>query len=153
MIRVIDVLTVGFFLLCGFTDLKWRKVYNKATFPAMGIGLLANIVTHAYNYILICILLIFLYLLSNAHIMGTGDIKFLMAVLCLQGVHRTWVMFFGGIMLMLAYCLATNFWPMVYTFKDLVYWIMYKTPLPRRSDKQYPLTTFFAVAFIFNLWF
>lgn len=81
-------------IIATYTDLAYQKIYNWLTIPVlgMGIGLCAGEVILNDDYhlaypVLICVgmvLLIFLvpYLLKW---LGAGDLKFLLALACLQG--------------------------------------------------------------------
>jgi prepilin peptidase CpaA len=43
-VLIINLLLAAFLLVCAYTDGREGKIYNKFTFPAMGLGLLLNFV-------------------------------------------------------------------------------------------------------------
>ncbi|WP_458413553.1 A24 family peptidase [Schinkia sp. CFF1] len=87
MIYTLLIVILGISL---FTDIKYRKILNVVTFPAMILGLLLNMFTHGWDGFLFSFyglltgfaLLIIPYLLGG---MAAGDVKLLMAIGALKG--------------------------------------------------------------------
>lgn len=90
-------------IICIITDYKYKKIYNKITFPGMAIGILTNILflnstnnlilslqNAIYGIILGFILLFIPYYLGG---MGAGDVKMLMMVGAFIGPKRIFIVF------------------------------------------------------------
>ena len=79
-------------LLAVYWDLRWRKIPNYLTFPAIGLGFLLNSLGNSWNGLVFAFvglavgiaLLILPYVLGG---MGGGDVKFLGALGALVGTY------------------------------------------------------------------
>jgi prepilin peptidase CpaA len=80
--KLIIVTVVGLALLAMYLDLRWRRIPNYLTFPAIALGFLLNFLGNSWNGLIFSFfgllvgmgLLILPYLLGG---MGGGDVKFL----------------------------------------------------------------------------
>jgi prepilin peptidase CpaA len=89
-VMIINICLVVFLLVCAYTDGREGKIYNKWTFPAMGLGLLLNAVFGGFNGFVWSLLgwavgmgiqwVPFMFGLAKA-----GDVKLLAAVGALKG--------------------------------------------------------------------
>jgi len=87
MIYLILFVILGISLL---TDIKYRKIFNAVTFPAIFLGLILNTITHGWDGFQLSLfgmltgfgLLFIPYLLGG---MAAGDVKLLMAIGALKG--------------------------------------------------------------------
>ncbi|WP_251553647.1 A24 family peptidase [Neobacillus muris] len=89
------------------TDIKYRRIYNVVTFPAMLIGLIGNTVTSGWDGLFFSLLglLTGLGLLLIPYALGAmaaGDVKLLMAIGAIEGAAFTfgaflYVAIIGGI--------------------------------------------------------
>lgn len=136
-------------LICAaYSDVKSRRIPNNLTFPVMGIGLLlAGFPFRAEAYIRIAGWLV-LYMVGRARLMGMGDLKLCMAVLCMRGIHDTWVMFVSGLLIMTCYCFITDRENTIYAFKNVYNMIFYHGKLVIQSTKKYPFAVFLALGYL-----
>jgi len=90
LVRPEDLVLFLVLVVCLYTDLKERKIYNKVVFPAAGAGLVIHLTCDGFTGLQFSIkglclgfLLFFLpYLLGG---LGAGDVKLLGAVGALKG--------------------------------------------------------------------
>lgn len=136
-------------LICAaYSDVKSRRIPNNLTFSVMGIGLLlAGFPFRAEAYIRIAGWLV-LYMVGRARLMGMGDLKLCMAILCMRGIHDTWVMFVSGLLIMTCYCFITDRENTIYAFKNVYNMIFYHGKLVIQSTKQYPFAVFLALGYL-----
>lgn len=88
MILLIAVIVVS--LICAYTDFKYRKIFNKLTFPTIIIAAIYWLVFSGFNGLLTwgtglllgLVLLIFPFVLRG---MGAGDVKMLAMIGALMG--------------------------------------------------------------------
>jgi len=92
-------------LFCGYTDLRYGKVYNLVTLPAIAVGIvvqglnggLAGL-TASVEGVLVGFAL-FLVSALLGRIIGGGDIKLLMAIGALQGpAFLAWTLLYGSLL-------------------------------------------------------
>ncbi len=81
-------------LIAAFTDLRYRKIYNWLTLPAMGIGLVLSTVAFswaglAFGLVGIVIALVAFGWMWGVRILGAGDVKLLMAFSALAGAAHS----------------------------------------------------------------
>jgi prepilin peptidase CpaA len=91
MQTTISAITLAVVIIAVCTDVRWGKIYNWLTLPALGVGLTLNLVTGGVGGGLLALggigVVLVLFLLSSylGRILGGGDIKLLAAVGALQG--------------------------------------------------------------------
>jgi prepilin peptidase CpaA len=86
--------------VCLFTDLKYRKIFNKILLPAIIIGLIFNIVNAGILGVLITLegfflglfFLLFPYLAGG---IGAGDVKLLATIGAIKGADFVFITFLG----------------------------------------------------------
>ncbi len=94
----IDIVLFIFLVVCSFTDLKYRKVYNAAVAAAVILGFGLNffyggargLESALFGLFTGFLLLILFYAMGG---IGAGDVKFMAAVGCLKGAN---FVLFGG---------------------------------------------------------
>lgn len=90
-------------IVAGITDWRSRKVSNRLTFPAIGLGLLCHGLLggwHGMASSAIAVALIFVLMLPFVlrRSMGMGDYKLLLATSAFAGMDRfLWVLFFSSL--------------------------------------------------------
>ena len=96
---VLTALVGGIALIAIYYDVRWRRIPNWLTYPAMLLGFIVHGITEGWNGVLssgggmavgLIIFLIF-YLLR---LMGGGDVKLMAAMGALVGIKLTGMMFF-----------------------------------------------------------
>lgn len=85
-----DVILVGLAVIAGFTDWRWRKIFNWTTFPAIILGVGLNFIFYRWSGLKQALVsggIVFLLVLPLVYfdIFGPGDGKFLVAVATLRG--------------------------------------------------------------------
>ena len=86
------VVIIGLVLLAMYSDLRWRKIPNCLTLPAIALGFLLNFLGNGWNGVIFAFfglllgmgLLMLPYLLGG---MGGGDVKFMGALGALLGSY------------------------------------------------------------------
>ena len=99
MTIVTTTLTVLVVMVAVYTDVRWSKIFNHLTMPAIALGLVINSLTGGIEGFVHSIagvglgLGLFLISCLLGRILGGGDIKLLMAVGALQGpAFLAWTM-------------------------------------------------------------
>lgn len=132
------------------TDLLSLKVPNKLTFPAMLIGLLLcgfPFSKESYIRLLWCVLFFFI---GYFRIMGMGDLKLCMAVLCIRGIDETWKMMLFGACTMFIYCMFAEPEQTKLYVRSFFRSFLCHTKFIWRSDTVYPFALFLALGYGFN---
>jgi prepilin peptidase CpaA len=127
----IKIIIVALVLLAVYSDLRWRKIPNCLTLPAIALGLFLNFLGNSWNGLIFAFagllvgigLLILPYLLGG---MGGGDVKFLGALGALVGGYPVLNIFLyatlvGGIIAIVVAIANKN---LVDTFKKM--WLLLK---------------------------
>ncbi len=95
----LDVVLLGVCVLAAITDLRWHRIPDWLTLPALGVGLLARFAVHGFGGAfgqgliaallgaLFCLLLFGLFAIWGKGI-GGGDIKLITAVGALTGLRH-----------------------------------------------------------------
>jgi prepilin peptidase CpaA len=100
---LVNILLVLLFLSAAVTDLKWNRIFNRQTYPAMVSGLVlgfigagtGGLLTSFLGLVVGLSLLLLFYLLGGV---GAGDVKLLGAIGALKGTTFViWTMFFTGL--------------------------------------------------------
>lgn len=115
-IMAIDIVMVMLIVICVFTDLTERKIYNKVLFPAVITALAYHIYNAGMSGGLFSIkgLFIGMALLLVPYLMGgigAGDVKFLGVIGAFKGSAFIFVAFLAGAMaggIMAVFCLLKN---------------------------------------------
>ncbi len=143
-----EIFTIATLIYAAYSDVKERKIPNKLTFPIMGIGLLlSGFPFRTEAYIRIAGWLV-LYMVGRVRLMGMGDLKLCMAVLCMRGIHDTWVMFVSGLLLITCYCFITDRQNTIYAFKNAYNIFFNHGKLVVQSTKRYPFAVFLAIGYL-----
>jgi prepilin peptidase CpaA len=94
----LTILLVG---IAIYTDVRWGKIFNRLTLPAVGVGLLVNGLWQGTDGLLrsgegiLLGLALFLVSALFGRLLGGGDVKLLIAIGALQGPHfLTWTLFY-----------------------------------------------------------
>jgi len=103
MTIVTTTLTVLLVMVAVYTDVRWGKIFNHLTMPAIGVGVILNSLSgmNGFLYSLAGIGLglgLFLISCLFGRILGGGDIKLLIAVGALQGpAFLAWTICYAAI--------------------------------------------------------
>ncbi len=86
----IEFILLVFLIVCSFTDLKYKKVYNIISLPTIIIGFVLNFINYGTKGVKHSLIgafagFIFLFLFFLLDGVGAGDIKFLIAIGSLKG--------------------------------------------------------------------
>jgi prepilin peptidase CpaA len=138
-----NAILVVLFSSAAVTDLKWKKIYNVQTYPAIACGLilgfaasgLPGLAAHACGLgVGFCLLLVF-YLMGG---MGAGDVKLLGAIGALKGsTFVVWTMFYtglvGGVM-----ALSVIIWhgTVRKTLKNLLFFVRHPVRAQQEQDDE-----------------
>lgn len=104
-VKYLTIYGMALFLvcLCGYTDWKFQKIYNKWTLPSIGLGLLMNLLLWGIHGLrdsvlglLLGTLLFFLFVLRT---LKAGDVKLFMALGAILGWRRNLRIIVGSILL------------------------------------------------------
>ena len=98
-----NAILILLFLSAIVTDLKWNRIYNLQTYPAMAFGLVLGFAaagTHgalmSFLGLLVGVSLLFVFYLLGG--VGAGDVKLLGAIGALKGFSFVlWTMFYTGL--------------------------------------------------------
>jgi len=98
-----NAILVVLFLSAAVTDLRWNKIYNFQTYPAMACGLILGVASCGMPGLagralglVVGLSLLFLFYLAGG--MGAGDVKLLGAIGALKGSSFVlWTMFYAGL--------------------------------------------------------
>lgn len=131
----------------AYTDMRYRKVPNILTFPAMIAGLLLCVLFRRQDLGSRVAMVIFFFFFGMLRWMGLGDIKLIMGMICLKGANIGLFSLLAGELFLLIYCLLTNREAMVATLQDTWNALLYKTKILKHSDREYPAAVFIALGF------
>ncbi len=131
------------FLSAAVTDLKWNKIYNRQTYPAMICGLILGFATagvyglviHFLGLVVGLSLLFVFYLLGGV---GAGDVKLLGAIGALKGATFVlYTMFYAGLVGG-AMALGIIIWQgnVKRTMKNLFYFVRHPFRAQHELDEQ-----------------
>lgn len=132
--------------LCDFT---MRKIPNIVTFPFMILGLYwvdFPFSKESYIRIMGCICL---FCFGSLRLMGLGDLKLIMAVLCMRGIQESMMMTVTGILFLFIYILFEDYTEVIHTYKNLYQSFLYGIPVRVQSKKTYPFAVFLCMAYFF----
>jgi len=157
-----DVLLVLFVVVCATTDLKKRKIYNIATFPAIILGLGLNGIYNGFSGlkesalgILVGFLMLYFFYLGGG--IGAGDVKFLMGVGALKGYA---FVFKGAITGILLSGIVVIFWMLFHgtllrSFKNVIFPLFTSamsgfkvSPLPKTKSPALPFGFYLALGIL-----
>ena len=140
---LVNVTLAVLFVSAALTDIKWQRIYNLQTFPAIVCGLILGFAAGGLRggldsflgLIVGMALLFFFYLLGG---IGAGDVKLLGAIGALKGsTFVVWTMFYaglvGGVM-----ALTVIIWQgtVTETLKNL--WFFVRHPVKAQSEESGP---------------
>jgi len=134
---MIDAILVIMTLVCLYTDLRYKKIYNVVLIPALAIGFLANIYTYGISggissikgFVLGLILLFIPFALGG---MGGGDVKLLGVIGAIKGPDFVFSVFLvaaliGGIISIVVMIRQGNFTErfkaVIFTFLSMLHLI------------------------------
>ncbi len=132
------------------TDMICLKVPNKLTFPAMALGLLLCRFPFTSESRLRLLWCIVFFIIGYFRIMGMGDLKLCMSVICLRGIGETWKMMLFAACAMFFYCLVSEPNQTKLYVKSLFRSFVYHTKPISDSDSVYPFALFLAIGYGFN---
>ena len=141
------MLTLTVLLISACTDVRDRKVPNEVTFAGMATGLILAAAVSPKEAGIRFLCLIFLFFFGMLRLMGMGDLKLCMAVTALRGPEEASLTLLFGAFMLLVYCLFTDAKNTVLMMKDTVALFTTGTPIPKRSDRLYPLAAFLALGY------
>lgn len=141
------IVTASLLLISAITDLKYRKVKNIFTFPSMGIGLFLTGIQSIKELLVRVIWICGMFIVSTFGVMGMGDVKLIMAIIALRGYWEALLCVLFGSIAMILYCLITERTLMIESLKDTFRFLIYRTHIPKRSDKKYPFAFFMALGY------
>lgn len=133
--------------LASYYDLKIRRIPNKLTFFCMILGLMFSKFPYTEESHIRVIGCIVLFLLGSFRLMGLGDIKLCMAVMCLRGIQETVWMMAGGIVLLFLYCIWKEPKGIKSSFEGIYQFFRYRIPIQIRSQETYPFAVFLGIAY------
>lgn len=86
------ILLVILLVICGITDILYKKVYNIIVFPAITLGIIMNYTFNGISGLkdsLLCLLIIgvLFFILFVWGAVGAGDAKLMMAISAIVGLH------------------------------------------------------------------
>ena len=89
-VKLIEIILVGLAVIAGYTDWRWRKIFNWTTFSAIVLGFGLNFVFYHWaglkqTGIAVGIIFLMVFPLVYFDIFGPGDAKLLMAIAALRG--------------------------------------------------------------------
>jgi len=140
---LINAILVLLILSAAITDLKWKKIYNIQTYPAMICGLIIGFAAagvyggliHFLGLVVGLSLLFLFYLLGGV---GAGDVKLLGAIGALKGsTFVLYAMFYAGLVGG-AMALAIIIWQgnVRQTSKNLVFFMRHPIRAQHELDEQ-----------------
>jgi len=138
-----NAILILLFLSAIVTDLKWNRIYNLQTYPAMAFGLVLGFAaagTHgalmSFLGLVVGVSLLFVFYLLGG--VGAGDVKLLGAIGALKGLSFVlWTMFYTGLVGG-AMALAVIIWrgSVRQTLKNLVFFARHPLRFQREQDLQ-----------------
>jgi prepilin peptidase CpaA len=138
-----NAILILLFLSAIVTDLKWNRIYNLQTYPAMAFGLVLGFAAAGAQGALMSFLglvvgvsLLFVFYLLGG--VGAGDLKLLGAIGALKGLSFVlWTMFYtglvGGAMALAVIIWRGSVWQ---TLKNLVFFARHPLRFQREQDPQ-----------------
>ncbi len=100
----IAVITIIIASVAVYTDIRWGKIFNALTFPALLAGVAINTVANGLDGTLLAVegaalgFALFIVSALFGRILGGGDIKLLMAIGALQGPYfLAWAIFYTAL--------------------------------------------------------
>lgn len=131
------------FLSAAVTDLKWNRIYNLQTYPAMACGLVlgfaaagAHGALMSFLGLVVGVALLFVFYLLGG--VGAGDVKLLGAIGALKGASFVlWTMFYTGLVGG-AMALAIIIWrgTVRQTLRNLIFFICHPIRAQNEHDDQ-----------------
>jgi prepilin peptidase CpaA len=128
---IIDYIFIIFILICIYTDLRFRKVFNFVTLPAVILGLGLNFINFGFKGLLFSLLglitgFLILFVFYSLGGFGAGDVKFMAVAGCLKGSKFVLIGGFYGILIGGIYvCMYLLFKKRFgYTVKKIVFTIL-----------------------------
>jgi len=138
-----NAILILLFLSAAVTDLKWNRIYNLQTYPAMACGLVLGFAAAGVHGALLSFLglivglsLLFVFYMFGG--VGAGDVKLLGAIGALKGASFVlWTMFYTGLVGG-AMALAIIIWrgTVRQTLKNLVFFARHPLRFQREQDPQ-----------------
>jgi prepilin peptidase CpaA len=138
-----NAILILLFLSAIVTDLKWNRIYNLQTYPAMAFGLVLGFAAAgtygalmSFLGLVVGVSLLFVFYLLGG--VGAGDVKLLGAIGALKGLSFVlWTMFYtglvGGAMALAVIIWRGSVWQ---TLKNLVFFARHPLSFQREQDPQ-----------------
>lgn len=144
------LLSSAILIISAITDIKYMKIPNWLTFPAIIAGiLLSGFPLSTVSYIRILWIAIFFLLYGTNVLGGSGDVKLMMAIIALQGVYRAFLMIAIGAFSMMGFCLVTNRGETAFSIKSILNTAKYRMNMLYHSRK-YPFAPFLTAGYFLS---
>lgn len=138
-----NTILVVLFLSAAITDLRWKKIYNYQTYPAMICGLIIGWIAGGVPGLLASLgglvvglsLLLIFYMLGGV---GAGDVKLLGAIGALKGAtFILYTMFYAGLVGgAMAFAIIIWSGTVKQTMKNLLYFLRHPLRAPREQKEE-----------------
>lgn len=115
-------------LICTYTDIKYGKILNVLTLPAMGFGIVYHLIFHAFGREdgigMIFSVLVILFMSYWNLIGGMGDAKLFIVLFLFLRPNACWILVFLSCLLFMGSSFLRNrkeFWASILNFSMAVY--------------------------------
>lgn len=161
---LINIILIILLIICAYTDLIYRKIYNFVTFPAIILGIIINIIYYGIyglkqSVIGVIVGTFFLFVFFLLGGIGAGDIKFLAAVGSLKGwefviIGGLYGAVVGGIIGIIMLLVKKRFVKSIkkiYNFFVLLITLKTPVPIPSENSIFLPYGFFLSIGMLIHL--